>query len=437
MGVFIFFSALISLVYLRAPEVAIIGLITVLAYQSWIYITNLKKIELEYLYSLSWDKSQGKVMDYLSRIYLVKTLNIKNKLLKELKKNYNLVYRAALKSRNFMNKKVFVEKILIRIPNAVVLLFLASSFMNGKIEIGAIVTAYALFTKFLDGYTTMQTHYSETLNTRPGMFKLRSLLKNQPTIKEPVNPKKPENWNKISFNSVQFSYSDKEGLALKDISFKINRGEKLAIVGLSGSGKSTISKLLLRMYDPLLGEIKIGDIPLSEIKSEDIYDLMKIVPQENELIDTTIYENLRLGTSENVTKKEILDSLKNAQAIDFVNKLPRGINTLVGTNGVRLSGGEKQRICIARALLSNPKILILDEATSHLDVLTERKVHNALHNLGGDKTIIAITHRISSMYLFDRIIVLNNGKIAGEGTHEELLGLNKIYQELWKQSKKI
>lgn len=437
MGFFIFSVSLVSLFYLGAPEVAIIGLVSIGIYQIWIHLTNLKKIELEYLYSISWDKSQGKVMDYLSRIYLVKTLNIKDKLLNELKKNYSRVYVAAIKSRNFMNKKVFVEKILIRVPNAVVLLFLALSFMKGKIEIGAIVTAYALFSKFLDGYTTMQEHYTETLNTRPGMFKLRTLLKNKPTIEEPKQPKKIGRWNQIAFENIDFSYSTKEKMALNDVSFKINKGEKVAIVGLSGSGKSTISKLLLRMYDPENGKIKIGDVGVNEIKSDDLYRLIKIVPQENELIDTTIYDNLKLGTSKVVSKGEIIESLKKAQAFDFVKKLPRGINTLVGSNGIKLSGGEKQRICIARALLSKPEVLILDEATSHLDVLTEKKVHDELHKLSKDQTVLAITHRISSMYLFDRILVLNQGKIVGEGTHDYLLKTNKVYQSLWKQSKKI
>jgi ABC-type bacteriocin/lantibiotic exporter with double-glycine peptidase domain len=437
MGVFIFISSLVSLILLKASEVAIIGIISVILYQLWAYFTNIKKIELEYLYSLGWDKSQGKIMDYLSRIQLVKTLNIKDKLLNTLRRNYSFVYKAAIKSRNFMNRKVFVEKVLIRIPNAVALLFLAISFMKGEIEIGAIVTAYVIFSKCLDGYVTMQDNYSETLNTRPGMFKLRNLLKNQPTIEEPKNPKKPANWNEISFNNVRFAYSEKEKLALENVSFKIKKGEKLAIVGLSGSGKSTISKLLLRIYDPLTGKIKIGDLSLKEISFADIYNLIKVVPQENELIDTTIYNNLKLGTSKNVAKEEIINALKSAQALDFVKKLPKGINTLVGTNGIKLSGGEKQRICIARALLSNPKVLVLDEATSHLDVITERKVHDELHKLEKDKTIVAITHRISSMYLFDRIIVINEGRIIGEGTHDYLLKTNSIYQRLWRQSKKL
>ena len=139
--------------------------------------------------------------------------------------------------------------------------------------------------------------------------------------------------------------------------------------------------------------------------------------------------------------KTLIEQINNlsdiATAFSSFAKMPKGVQTLVGPNGVRVSGGEKQRLCIARALLSKPEVLVLDEATSHLDVLTEKKVHDELHNLSEKQTVIAITHRISSMYLFDRIIVLDHGKIVGEGTHANLLKSNKYYQKLWRQSKKV
>ena len=138
----------------------------------------------------------------------------------------------------------------------------------------------------------------------------------------------------------------------------------------------------------------------------------------------------------NLTNKELLESLKKAQAYDFVKSLPKGIRTVVGTNGVKVSGGEKQRLCIARALLSKPEIILLDEATSHLDVLTERKIQENLHRLSKNQTVIAITHRLSSINAFDKIYVMEDGKIVGQGTHQELLGSCPEYKRLWRESRR-
>ncbi len=154
------------------------------------------------------------------------------------------------------------------------------------------------------------------------------------------------------------------------------------------------------------------------------------------MINTTVYKNLQLTSNKNLKKEEIIKALKDSASWEFVNKLPGKLNAIVGPDGVKISGGEKQRICIARALLANPQLIVLDEATSNLDVITEKKVHEALHKLSRKITLIAITHRISSLHLFDRIIVMDNGKIVGEGTHRKLLRDNKYYRRLHEASKK-
>jgi len=145
---------------------------------------------------------------------------------------------------------------------------------------------------------------------------------------------------------------------------------------------------------------------------------------------------LKIASNNNVSKQDALRVLQQSSSIDFVNKMPKGINTLIGPNGMKISGGEKQRLCIARALISNPQVLILDEASSHLDVITEKKIHETLRSLPSEITIIAVTHRISSLNLFDRIIVMDKGKIVGDGTHNTLLRTNKIYKQLYEVSKR-
>jgi|GEM_PF-3711889 len=435
-AVFTLVFALVSLLYVNF-WVVIIALGVVIVYQGWARLTDYKKIKLEYVHSISKDEAQGKIMDYLSHVQLVKLLNIKSNLLSELKKANRKILTTAKKSRNFMNGKVFIEKLIVNVPDAIVLLALAILFTQGSITLGAIVTAYSLYRRFVAGYGGIRSQYISLLNTRPPMFKLKNLLKNEPEVKEIKTPEKIKSWDKISFDNVSFKYDKKLKNALDNISFSINKGEKLAIVGQSGSGKSTISRLLFRMYDPDSGEIKIGKTNIRKTRFSELYELMKIVPQENELINATVYENLKLGTSRRVSRQEILKALKQSRSTDFIKRLPKKLDSLVGPNGVRLSGGEKQRLCIARALLSNPEVLVFDEATSNLDVLTEKKIHDELHNLSKDQTVIAITHRISSMYLFDRIIIIDKGKIVGEGTHTELLGSNKYYQRLWKRSKHV
>ena len=194
---------------------------------------------------------------------------------------------------------------------------------------------------------------------------------------------------------------------------------------------------MLRLYVPTSGSITIAKTNVLKVHSNELLEKIKIVPQDNELINTSIFENLSIVSREKISKNQAYHALQQAAALEFVKRLPQGIDTLVGPEGVKLSGGEKQRICLARALLTKPEILVLDEATSNLDVITERKVYEELQKLPKAITIIAITHRISSMYLFDRVMVMHQGKIVGEGTHEELMRNNSYYQLLWKSTKHV
>ncbi len=231
----------------------------------------------------------------------------------------------------------------------------------------------------------------------------------------------------ISIKNLWFKYEDE--YVLKNFSAHIKKGETLALVGQSGSGKSTIANLLTRFYDTNKGEISIDNINLKDLKQKDLRQLMGLVTQDSILFNDTIAENLRIGKPD-ATDDELIKALKIANAFEFVNSLPKGIETNIGDSGNKLSGGQKQRLSIARAVLKNPPIMILDEATSALDTESERLVQKALENMMKNRTSVVIAHRLSTIQNADKIIVLQKGEIVEQGKHDELMAKKGTYMKL-------
>ena len=234
---------------------------------------------------------------------------------------------------------------------------------------------------------------------------------------------------KIIFKNITYKYLDKNILALDNINLQINRGESIAIVGPSGSGKSTLVNLILRFFDPDEGEVLIDDKNLKDIKILSLRKNIAIVSQDTLLFHGTVAENIAIGEKDASTDDIIL-SAEEAGASDFIKKLPHEYKTIVGENGANLSGGERQRIAIARAILRKPKILILDEPTSSLDAGAEEKIKQTLSAISKNRTTITIAHRLSTIINADRIVVLDKGKIASIGTHEDLLKTSAIYRKM-------
>lgn len=232
----------------------------------------------------------------------------------------------------------------------------------------------------------------------------------------------------IAFDSVSFNY-DKNQPVLKDVTFKINKGESVALVGHSGAGKSTIVNLILKFYPPTSGEITLNEKPYQKFDYHQIRQNIALVFQENELFSSTIKENVAYGNPK-ATDKEIVQALKLANAWDFVKKLPKGIASEIGERGVRLSGGQKQRIQIARAIIKNAPILIMDEATSSLDAKSEKEVQVALEKLMEGRLTLIIAHRFSTIQNVDKVIVIDNGVIADMGTPKELSKKQGVYSDL-------
>ncbi len=240
----------------------------------------------------------------------------------------------------------------------------------------------------------------------------------------------------IEFKDVNFSYSkDKENLTLENINLCIKSGETIGIIGGTGSSKTTLVQLIPRLYDVLSGEVTVGGKNVKEYTLDALRNSVAMVLQKNVLFSGTIKENLKWG-DENATDEEIYEACKAAQAHDFIMSFPDGYDTDLGQGGVNVSGGQKQRICIARALLKKPKIVILDDSTSAVDTATDSKIRQAFREKLADTTTIIIAQRISSVSDADRIIVLDDGKIDGIGTHEELLSSNAIYREVYDSQQK-
>jgi len=235
----------------------------------------------------------------------------------------------------------------------------------------------------------------------------------------------------VTFDKVHFAYESRPDLTiLKGVSFSAKSGEQIAIVGSSGSGKSTISALLLRFYEPTEGSISIDGLKSTQYALQDLRSEIAVVPQEVLLFGGSIKENIAYGKPQ-ATEDEILDAASKANAMEFIDKFPEKLNTLIGDRGVQLSGGQRQRIAIARAVLKNPSILILDEATSSLDSGSESLVQQALERIMIGRTTFVIAHRLSTVRKATKILVLENGQIIEEGKHEELIiKENGVYKNL-------
>ncbi|MFQ3573650.1 MAG: ABC transporter ATP-binding protein [Thermodesulfovibrionales bacterium] len=234
----------------------------------------------------------------------------------------------------------------------------------------------------------------------------------------------------IAFENVYFSYPNSDDLVLKNINFEVKEGEIVAIVGYSGAGKTTIVDLVGGFWFPTKGSVKIDGIDTRDIDLQCLRSVIGLVSQDVILFDDTVKANIQIGKRD-ATLEEIIDAAKSAYAHDFIMELPNGYDTVIGEQGARLSGGQKQRLTIARAILKNPKILLLDEATSSLDTESEQKVQKALESLMRGRTTIVIAHRLSTVQISQKIIVLNNGMIEQVGSHDDLLRQGGIYTELY------
>lgn len=265
----------------------------------------------------------------------------------------------------------------------------------------------------------------------PASIRIYDILDQQSCIKEAAAAQeKTELRESITFDNVWFSYNETDGYVLKNISIKVKKGEVVALVGHSGAGKSTLANLLPRLYDPQKGRILFDDVDIKNFSLSSLRSLIAVVSQDMVLFNATVKDNIAYGRR-GATDEEIMEAAKKAFAYDFINQFPQKFDTVIGDRGLRLSGGEKQRIAIARAMLKDAPILILDEATSQLDSASESLIKEALYTLMKGKTTFTIAHRLSTVQKADKILVMEKGTLIEAGTHEELLNHSKVYKRLY------
>lgn len=310
----------------------------------------------------------------------------------------------------------------------IILWFGGKIVLNGEMDPSQFIAFIMLFSQIISPAKSLAKAWYNVQKGAASADRLGELVNANNTIQNPEHPTELNTFNsEISYNNVSFKYNKE--FVLNDISFSIKKGETIALVGASGGGKSTLADLLPRFYDTVKGGITIDGVNIKDMLLEQLRDLMGIVTQQSILFNDTVFNNIAFG-SDHITQEEVETAAKIANAHDFIMELPNGYQTNIGDGGGKLSGGQKQRVSIARAVLKNPPILILDEATSALDTESEKLVQNALNNLMKNRTSLVIAHRLSTIQNAHKIIVMDAGRIAEAGTHEELLTQKGIYFKL-------
>tara|TARA_A100001015_G_C15032638_1_gene734199 strand:+ start:1119 stop:2936 length:1818 start_codon:yes stop_codon:yes gene_type:complete len=414
----------------------IVVFLTVITYTFFtVYYSSLRKKYRKHMNSSDED-ANTKSLDALINYETVKHFNneqIEEERFDEAMSGYEKASSKVLTSLAFLN---FGQTAIFTIGLTICMLMSGIEVSKGNHTIGDFVLVNALLMQLSIPLNFFGFIYREISQ---GMIDLRSLfsvLKIEPEIKDKKNAIEMSfEKTDIEFKNVSFSYDNKRDV-LNKINFKIPSGSSLAIVGPTGAGKSTISRLLFRFYDVSSGSILVNGKDVRDITQVSLRKNIGVVPQDTVLFNDTIYYNLSYGKI-NADEKEIWEVVRRAKLSELIKTLPDGMSTVVGERGLKLSGGEKQRVAIARTLLKNPPILILDEATSSLDTLTEKEIKVSLNNLAKKRTSIIIAHRLSTIVDADKILVFEKGKIIEQGTHIQLLKKKGLYADMWNTQQTI
>ena len=337
---------------------------------------------------------------------------------------------ASLKTTYSLAALNFGQSLIITLGTVIVMLMAAVGVTNGDLTVGDFVLVNSYMIQVSMPLNWLGTVYREIRQALIDMGEMFDLLEVPYEVSDRPDAKPLEvSGGKIEFQNMSFSYYSNRPI-LKDINLTINPGETVAIVGPSGSGKSTIGRLLFRFYDVTEGCLAIDGQDIRKVTQTSLHNQIGIVPQDTVLFNETIFYNIAYGLPD-PSPRQVEEAARSAKLHEFIADLPEGYESQVGERGLKLSGGEKQRVGIARTLLKNPPIVLLDEATSSLDTETEKEIQDSFNEMSHGRTVIAIAHRLSTVVHSDKIIVLENGVIVEQGTHEELLDLHGKYYNMW------
>ena len=370
----------------------------------------------------------------LQHIKVVQAFTREDMVLAQFSRSAEGAFNVALK--RIQQRAILIALVMILVMGAIAgMLFVGGSdVLQGQLT-GGELSAFVFYAIMVAGSLAAVTEvYGEVQRAAGAAERIQELMSTQSPIQSPIETSLSKgvtnNCDLIEFDDVSFAYPSRpDRMALTGLNLNIKTGERVALVGPSGAGKSTLFDLLLRFRDPQFGDIKIDGQKLKDMNLQTLRDLFALVPQQPVLFSANVWDNLRYGAPD-ATQEQVYSAAKAAHAHDFIMQLPDGYQSFLGEQGVKLSGGQKQRLAIARAILRDPKILLLDEATSALDAQSEYLVQNALDELMKDRTTIIIAHRLATVVHADRIVVMDQGKIIDQGTHQQLLASSQLYQRL-------
>ena len=421
------------LLTLYGYEYALITFITISIYIILTFTITQWRIQFRKDMNTADNDASTKMIDSLLNFETVKYFNNEDHEFSRLDESLAKYENAANKNRMSLSLLNVSQTFVIMIGITIMLVLSVFGIKNGTISVGGFVVINAYMLQLYQPLNFLGTIYREIRQSLIDMENMFNLLNEKNNVKD-AGKNNIENKNsEIIFKNISFGYHP-DRLIIKNLSFKLTKGKSLAIVGPTGAGKSTISKLLFRFYDPLSGEIIINNTNIKEYKQLDLRTIIGIVPQDTVLFNDTIYYNISYGNPK-ASREEIITAAKIAGIHNFIESIPEKYNTIVGERGLKLSGGEKQRVAIARTVLKNPSVYFFDEATSALDSSTEKEIIKNLEKISENKTTLIIAHRLSTVSKADNIIVIDQGRIVESGNHEELLKAKGLYLEMWEKQK--
>ena len=409
---------------------AIITTATILLYIAYTLVITEWRMRFRRAMNNMDSKANNQAIDSLLNYETVKYFNNEDYELQRYDDTLATWEASAIKNQTSLSLLNIGQGIIIATGLTLLMLLAGQGILDGELTLGDLVLINAFLLQLYLPLGFLGFVYREIRHSLADMERMFKLLEQpQETLDNDNAPELKVKHGHIHFKHVNFHYDSNRPI-LHDIDFTIAAGKKLAIVGASGSGKSTLVRLLFRFYDLQSGSITIDGIDIRDVRQHSLRQAIGVVPQDTVLFNHTIYHNISYGAP-SADKQAVIAAAKQAHIHDFINNLPDGYDTLVGERGLKLSGGEKQRVAIARTLLKNPQILIFDEATSALDSHAEKAINHELQNISVNKTTLVIAHRLSTIVDADMILVLEHGRITERGTHNELLAMQGLYSAMW------